>query len=180
MRNLLPVLLFALLSVAAAPALAQAEQRTFRNVHAGKVTLQAPREWRPIERHHIEFGTTFYRLVPPQQGEFDLEIVVNDLQHMYLGALSDPELEPYIEGNMAGLAPRSVEGKVAAVRFGPRRDGVYARLTDKAPKPGEYRLLTQGVRLQGKKVVLFTLYSNDQDEAVLRQALDVVGSVRFD
>ena len=118
--------------------------------------MTTPKDWKPVERHHINFGTTFYRLLPPQKGQFDLEILVNDLAHMQMDALVDRDLEVYIESNMAEVAPQSVEGKAKAVRFGSKRDGAYARLTDKAPKPGEFVLFTQGVRLQGKKVVLFT------------------------
>ena len=46
--------------------------------------------------------------------------------------------------------------------------------TDKAPKPGEFHYFTQGVKLQGQKVVLFTLMSNDKDGAVLKQAFPVI------
>lgn len=156
------------------------EVRSFQNENIGKVTLVAPSDWKPIERHHINFGTTFYRLLPPSKGQFDFEILVNDLAHMHMEALVDKDLEIYIQSNMARAAPQSTEGKVSATRFGAMHDGVYARLTDKAPKPGEFVLFTQGVRLQGKKVVLFTLYSNDKDGAVLRKALEIVDSVKFE
>ena len=139
-----------------------------------------PRSWKPVERHHIKFGTTFYRLLPPTTGQFDLEILVNDLAHMKMEALVDKDLEVYIQSNMAGAVPQSIEGKATPVRFGNQRDGVYARLTDRAPKPGEFVLFTQGVRLQGKKVVLFTLYSNDKDNSVLKKALAIVESVKFE
>ncbi len=156
------------------------EIRSFKNENVGKVTLIAPKDWKPIERHHINFGTTFYRLQPPKEGLFDLEILVNDLAHMRMEALNDKDLEVYIQSNMRHAVPQSTEGKASAVRFGARRDGVYARLTDKAPQPGEFILFTQGVRLQGDRVVLFTLYSNDKDGSVLRKALEVVESIKFE
>ena len=156
------------------------ELRSFRNENVGTVTLVASRDWKPVERHHINFGTTFYRLLPPVEGEFDLEILVNDLAHMKMDALVDKDLEIYIESNMARAAPQSVEGKATAIRFGGQRDGVYARLTDKAPRPGEFLWFTQGVRLQSKKVVLFTLYSNDKDGSILKKALVIVESVKFE
>jgi hypothetical protein len=154
--------------------------RSFVNENVGKVTLTAPADWEPVERHHIYFGTTFYRLLPPKPGQFDLEILVNDLKHMKMDALTDKDLEIYIESNMAAASPQSVEGNVKAVRFGAQRDGTYARLTDKAPKPGEFVLFTQGVRLSGNRVVLFKLYSNDRDASILKQALGIVESVKFD
>ena len=155
------------------------EAHSFINENIGKVTLSAPKEWSPIERHHINFGTTFYRFAPPQKGLFDFEIMVNDLAHMRMSALVDKDLEIYIESNMAGAKSQSTEGEVKAVRFGSEHDGVYARLTDKAPKPGEFVMFTQGVRLQGKKVILFTLYSNDKDGTILRKVLEIVDSIQF-
>ena len=155
------------------------EAHSFINENIGKVTLSAPKEWSPIERHHINFGITFYRFVPPQREQFDFEIMVNDLAHMQMDALVDKDLEIYIESNMAGAISQSTEGKVTAVRFGSRRDGVYARLTDRAPKPDEFVMFTQGVRLQDKKVILFTLYSNDKDGITLRETLKIVDSIQF-
>jgi hypothetical protein len=99
---------------------------------------------------------------------------------MNMEALTDKDLEIYIQGNMARATPQSIEGKVSAIRFGTKRDGVYARLTDKAPKSGEFVLFTQGIRLQGNKVVLFTLYSNDMDGAILQRVLQIVESVQFE
>lgn len=156
------------------------EYRAFVNENVGKVSLSAPKTWVAVERRHINFGTTFYRLLPPKEGQFDLEILVNDLDHMKMEALVDRDLEIYLRSNLAGFVSQSTEGVVKALRFGRRADGVYARLTDKAPKPGEFVLFTQGVRLQGKKVVLFTLYSNDKDGSILQQTLSIVDSVAFE
>ncbi|SRR6266480_2302858 len=154
-------------------------ERAVKNENIGTVRVTTPKDWAPIERHHINFGTTFYRLVPPKKN-FNFEILFNDLAHMKMEALVDKDLEIYIESNMRRAAPQSIEGKAKAVRFGAKNDGVYARLTDKAPKPGEPAYFTQGVRLLGKNVVLFTLYSDDKDGSVLTKALEIVDSVKVE
>jgi len=153
--------------------------RAVKNENIGTVHLLAPKDWEPIERHHFNFGTTFYRLVPPNKA-FDFEMLFNDLAHMQMTALTDRDLEIYIESNMAKAGPQSVEGKPKAVRFGAKKDGVYARLTDKAPKPGEWLYFTQGVRLLGSNVVLFTFFSSDTDGDDLAKVLEVVDSVRIE
>jgi hypothetical protein len=155
------------------------ELRSFNNENVGTVTLYVPQDWKAVERHHIQFGTTFYRLVPPNKGKFDFEILVNDLEHMYMEALVDKDLEIYIESNMVSSVSQSTEGVVKANRFGTQLDGVYARLTDKSPKEGEFLFFTQGVKLLGNKVVLFTLLSNDYDGEVLKKTLSIVDSVSF-
>ena len=154
-------------------------ERTIKNENIGTVRLTAPKDWEPIERHHIRFGTTFYRLVPPKK-TFDLELLFNDLAHMRMDALVNKDLEIYIESNMSHAGPQSVEDKPKAVRFGKDKDGVYARLTDKAPKPGEWLYFTQGVRLLGKNVVLFTLMSNDKNGGDLKRVLQIVESVQIE
>lgn len=172
-------LISALVLVASKLTAEELKEQSFTNENIGRVVLKAPKDWKPIERHHINFGTTFYRLVPPKS-EFDLEILVNDLKHMSMAALVDKDLEKYIESNMAESASQSVEGKVRGRRFGEHKDGVFARVTDKAPKPGEYLYFTQGVRLIGTNVVLFTLLSNDKDEAALKATLAIVESVKLE
>jgi hypothetical protein len=154
------------------------EQRIITNSNIGNISFSAPVEWKPETREHIQFGTTFYRLIP-LNNEFELEILFNDLKHMKLDALVDKDLEHYIETNMYSAVSKSVEGKVTARRFGVKQDGVYASLTDKAPGPGEFIIFTQGVRLVGKRVILFTMFSNHKEGADLKKVLDVVDSVRF-
>jgi hypothetical protein len=152
------------------------EKRTIQNQNIGAITISVPKDWALTERTHIQYGTTFYRLTPPAN-DFDLEILFNDLPNMKMGALVDKDLEIYIESNLGELASQSTEGKVKAIRFGKARDAVYARLTDKAPKPGEYRYITQGVRLLGNNVVLFTFMSNDRQGDQLKHVLKIVDSV---
>jgi len=162
-----------------APAAEGNAQKAIRNENIGTVSFTAPEDWTPVERIQTESGTTFYRLIPPKQ-EFDVELLFNDLAHMQLDGLVDKNLELYIETNMAAAAPQSVEGKARAVRFGPTSDGVYVRLTDKAPNPGDPIYFTQGVRLLGTNAVLFTLYSNDKDGSALGKVLEIVESVKVE
>ena len=157
----------------------ETEQRAIKNENIGTVILNTPTDWTPVERHHTDSGTTSYRLTSPKE-DSDLEILFNDLKHMRMEALRDKNMERYIENKMARAVPRSTEGKAKAKRFGVKKDGAYVRLTDKAPKPGEPLYFTQGVRLLGKEVVLFTLYSNDKDEAVLKKVLAIIDSVRIE
>jgi hypothetical protein len=174
------IVIAALLLTAATAFAAEGDvEQAVKNKNLGTVYLMAPADWTPVERIQTESGTTFYRLIPPKK-DFDVELLFNDLAHMRMEALVDKDLERYIETNMATAAPESVEGKAKAVRFGPKSDGVYVRLTDKAPSPGDPVYFTQGVRLLGADAVLFTLYSNDEDGSALRRVLEIVESVRVE
>jgi hypothetical protein len=54
--------------------------------------------------------------------------------------------------------------------------GFYFSATDRAPKPDEYKFLTQGVVRVGELSVTFTILTNDGQDAVVKQALDALKS----
>jgi hypothetical protein len=56
--------------------------------------------------------------------------------------------------------------------------GFYYAATDRAPKPGEYQFLTQGMIPVGDIALAFTVLSNDRDGATARAALDLLKSAR--
>jgi hypothetical protein len=49
--------------------------------------------------------------------------------------------------------------------------GYYFSATDRAPKPGEFKYLTQGILHIGELVASFTILSNDGGEANASDAL---------
>jgi hypothetical protein len=52
--------------------------------------------------------------------------------------------------------------------------GFYFAATDRAPKPGEYKYLTQGIIRVGEIALAFTILTNDGQEAVVQAALKVL------
>jgi hypothetical protein len=58
--------------------------------------------------------------------------------------------------------------------------GAYYSATDKAPKPGEYRNMTQGMVAVGELQVGFTVLSNGDAAAVNAPALQMLQSLRRD
>ncbi len=156
------------------------ELRTIETQNIGTVTVLVPSNWKPWVGHHANqnFATTFYKLTSEEE-KFFFEIAINDLTHMQLSGLTNNDLEQYIQTTMAPRASQSTEGKITTQRFGTLTDGVYARLTDKKPKTDEPIYLTNGIRLIGNNVILFTIYSNDHDSAVLQKVLSIVSSAEI-
>jgi len=163
------------------PAYALEELRSFVHPKLGKVSLLVPVEWTLQERLDPDTLTVFVRFLPPASGLFDFEVAVAETAALRNEALNRRDLEAHVRQVSAAALPQSVEGQVTPQRFGLRRDeSLYARLTDKAPAPDEFLLVTKGVRLQGRRAMLFTLYSNDTDGALLKRALDLVSSFTFE
>jgi hypothetical protein len=153
--------------------------------HLGTVSLLLPAGWRLASRSEAGSDTLFVTLQPPMAGAvsslFDLQLTINETSRFRHAALARRELDAWLQEAMAAALPQSVEGRIAVQRFGLRREPArYARLTDKAPPPGDFNHYTMGARLSGAGAVLFTLYDSDASGALLQRVLDLVGSITFD
>jgi hypothetical protein len=72
-------------------------------------------------------------------------------------------------------ASQSVEGVLPVQEIqGAHGGGFYFAATDRAPNPGEYKYLTQGVFRIGEISLAFTVLTNDGQEAVVRSALEML------
>jgi hypothetical protein len=73
--------------------------------------------------------------------------------------------------------PDSVEQDIPIRELtGASGPGFYFSATDKAPKPGEYKYLTQSIVKVNDLTVTFTILTNDGQEQVAKDALDMVRS----
>jgi hypothetical protein len=180
-RTLLQALLGGALLSGAGRSRALDELQHLPHLHLGQVSLLLPEGWRIATRTEAASGTLFITVQPPQAGWFDLELAVNELSRFRNEALASRDMTAWLNAALAGALPQSAEGRITPQPFGLRREEArYARLTDKAPPPGEFRFVTMGARLNGPRATLFTLYANDADGAVLKRVLDFVASFTFE
>jgi hypothetical protein len=72
-------------------------------------------------------------------------------------------------------ASQSVEGTLSLQDLkGIEGRGFYFSATDRAPSPGEYKYLTQGIVRVGEIALAFTILTNDGQEAVVKAALEML------
>lgn len=77
------------------------------------------------------------------------------------------------------LAPRAVEKQLAIKELvGPSCKGYYFFATDRAPAPGEWKYLIEGMARVGGIDVAFDILTNDGQEAVARAALEMIRHAR--
>jgi len=75
------------------------------------------------------------------------------------------------------VKPQAVEALLMAEEFkGAQGAGYFFSATDAAPKPGEYKYLSEGMLLVGEVVVSFGILTNDGQEAVKEQAFSMLRS----
>jgi len=78
------------------------------------------------------------------------------------------------------IEPQSVEGRLALQELkGKNGRGFYFAATDRAPNPGEYKYLTQGIIRVGDIALSFTVLTNDGEEAVVKAALDTLRTATY-
>jgi hypothetical protein len=157
---------------------AEVQQRTIQT-ESEKFALSVPKDWRAFETIKTERSTIYYR-IGPADTNYSIQLHFNNPLQIGTNRLEDSALEGYIAGTLKPVLAETVEKEVQTHRFGTKKDGVYGRLTDRAPKAGEYRYYTRGVRLIGTNVLVFALVSNDEDFSALSNTLAVVESVKVD
>ncbi len=80
-----------------------------------------------------------------------------------------------VAGAAKNVAPQSADGAPSLREIkGVDGGGFYFAATDRAPKPGEAKYLTQGIIRVGEISLAFTVLTNDGQEAVVRSALDML------
>ena len=90
---------------------------------------------------------------------------------------SRDQLRATVQRGVDSAKTQAVEKELRVVEFqGRSGPGFYFAATDRAPKPDEYKFLTQGVVRVGELSVTFTILTNDGQDAIVKQALDALKS----
>lgn len=177
-------LLFSLVPLTACADDVAVVAHNFKAENLGIVLFSAPEDWPVRDKYDAEKGTTAYEFETPVGANFKFFMVMGSRAQMKMGDLNDSGLEDFVTAKAAPFLPKTLEGRAIPQRFGFKKDGVYARLTDKTEKPKpQYLYMVQGVRLpEGDVGVYFAFFSNqknDQDERQLKLALATVDSIKI-
>ena len=89
--------------------------------------------------------------------------------------LSKESLRKNVEAAATAIREQALEKDIPVVEFnGKSGAGYYFEATDKAPKPGEFKFLRQGMLKVGDLLVAFTILSDSRQEPVLRDAMQML------
>ncbi|HKZ69691.1 MAG TPA: hypothetical protein VJ020_06410, partial [Anaerolineales bacterium] len=90
---------------------------------------------------------------------------------------TEAELKLRVDRSFEAIQSQVVEKKIERRELkGPAARGYYFSATDRAPKPGEHKYLTQGIVLMDDLIVAFTIFTNDGQERVVAAALEAIRS----
>jgi hypothetical protein len=82
-----------------------------------------------------------------------------------------------VKSAAARVSSQAVEKQIEVHELkGSNGTGYYFSATDKAPNPGEYKYMTQGILPVGRLVVTFTILTNDGRDSAVTQSLKALQS----
>jgi hypothetical protein len=93
--------------------------------------------------------------------------------------LKDEAIKLLVQKSAERVKPQAVEKTLRLVGLqGSSSRGYYFFTTDKAPKPGEHKYMTQGVLAVGDLIVTFTILTSNHHEEVAKEALTLLREAR--
>jgi hypothetical protein len=106
------------------------------------------------------------------------EVLLTPLWAMNGNALpSVQNVRQIVSQSAEGAKTQSVEKTISVVEVkGSSGMGFFFSATDRAPKAGEYKFLTQGIILVGELMVTFTVLTNDNQTDIVADALAMLKS----
>ncbi|HEX7220323.1 MAG TPA: hypothetical protein VF280_14020 [Burkholderiales bacterium] len=158
------------LSVTAAVA-ADGEKKAFALPDNSKLELTIPAGWKDEPKEKS------IALSPPKGAPF--QVVVTPVARQKPGASTDTAIKMRVSVQQGAdkVKPGATEQYLPVEPLaGAPGPGYYFSATDREPKPGEFKYLTQGMLLVGDVVVGFSILTNDAQEKVRDQALAMLKS----
>ena len=170
-------LFFGLIATSAVAQPSGISERRFTLPDHGYLVIQVPRDWKD------QNGQPPNRLPPtiafgPGSGKpFRVLMTAIWPATKDRPPQSPDQVRATVERSAQGAKPQAVERDLHILEFqGRSGPGFYFSATDRAPKPGEYKFLTQGIVRVGELSVTFTILTNEGQELVVKQALDALKS----
>ena len=158
-------------ATAATAVAADGEKKAFALPDNSKLELAIPAGWKD------ELKEKSLALSPREGAPF--QVVLTPVARQKPGASADTTIQMRHNVQQAAdkVKPSALEPYLAVEDLkGASGPGYYFSATDREPKPGEFKYLSQGMLLVGDVVVAFSILTNDAQEKVRDQALAMLKS----
>lgn len=143
------------------------------------LVIDLPAQWRAqVRRPHAELPPSVAISGPDATALQMLVTPIWPVGSAPRGPTAD-ELRALTQAGAARARPRAVEAELPLKDLGAAgKTGYYFSATDRAPEPGGYKYLTQGVLGMNELRVTFTVLANGAPQEPVAQALDLLRSLR--
>lgn len=162
------------LSFFSAASLGFAEESAMRSYSLpahGSLRLQVPQSWQDELKQIKDLPPTIV-FSPQRDPAFQVMVTAIFPPRADMALPTEKDVKEIVEKAAATAESQAVEGKLVVRELrGASAAGYYFAATDRAPKNGEYKYLTQGILRVGGCLLSFSVLTNDGSENVAPAAL---------
>jgi hypothetical protein len=164
---------FAVIAIAAE----QTNDRRYTLPGHGVFQMKAPTPWKDEVTQPTNDLPPKITLRPAKGDQFIISIIPFWKESEDAPSITDAAARRMVERAADKAQPNAVEKNLKIVELqGSAGRGYYFSATDKAPEPGDYKFLTQGILLVGELAVTFTVLTKDGQKEVDSAALAMLKS----
>lgn len=156
---------------------ADTDSRRYTLPDHGSLQLKVPAFWK--EQIEQDPNRLFSTIVFTAKSGAPFGVVLMPIWPTEKGAPNpDREaLQRLMQRAAGGIESQAMEKTIEVLEFeGAAGVGYYFSVTDHAPKPGEYKYMTQGILPVGVLMLPFTVYTNDGQQDIVTEALTMLKS----
>lgn len=155
------------------------QERTFPIPGRGLLVISSPSAWaQQIGQPPDEIAPTI-RFSSAAGQKFEVAIAAFWSPTDDLSFNSSAKVRSIVEDTLVEIKPRLVERDIPILELHRgSRTGFFISATVKAPGPGEYKYLTQGVIGVEDLLLTFTVLTNEKPSPIINHALDMLRSAK--
>ena len=145
------------------------------------LVLEMPLVWKQIDRSAADDTVRSFMFTAGEGKAFKVIVTPLAAQMLKFGFSRPENIRALVENEGTDLLLNAVESKVRLeeLRAGDVV-GYYFTLTDRAPKPGEFKYMIEGARGFPQMLVMFTILTHDRQSEVCREALSMIAASRVE
>ncbi len=145
-------------------------------IPGGALVLQVPQGWRSTKE---SAAVPTVSLSPASGNAFHVTVSALVAADGRMAQSSPEAMRGLVEASANEVKPQAVESSLPLQGFGSGDvQGQYFSATDRAPKPGEFKFMTQGALSVKGLPVAFTVLSNGDPKAAVEPTLRMLASAR--
>ena len=165
------------LVVATAAIAADGEKKAFALPDGSKLELAIPAGWKDELKTAQGSKSPTISLTPSKGAPFEVFLTPIGRQKPGTSAETAIQMRQSVQQAADKVKPGAAEPYLSVEALpGAPGPGYYFSATDREPKPGEFKYLTQGMLLVGDVIVGFSILTNDGQEKTKDQALAMLKS----
>lgn len=144
----------------------------------GAIYLKVPKQWKDeVKQPPNDLPPTIV-FRPPLGDSFQV-LITPIWPYKDRPTLSLEKIEQLVRQNAEKTEPQAIERNIEVKKLkGASGQGYYFSATDRAPAPGEYKYMTQGMFRIDDLAITFTILTQDKQDTTLTRTFDMISKAK--